>query len=316
VSVPAASRPPRIGPVPEPAAGERDDLDEAAAVFAEARPRIFGIAYRMLGSWSEAEDVVQDAWLRWQATDRSAVRTPAAFLATTTTRLCLNLLQSARARRETYIGPWLPEPVDTGADPTLRAERDEALELAVLLLLEKLTPTERAAYVLRESFTYPYPEIAEILQLSQPNVRQLVSRARRHVTEDRRAPVSETAHRQLLDAFLVAARTGDVAGLESVLAADVVSWSDGNGAKQVARKAVGGRARVAQFLMAFRDHFWPGLQVAWVEANGRPAVLLSTGGVTRALLTVTASDRGIEQLQWIMSPAKLDAFARSGSRPV
>ena len=246
MSAPAATGHPRIGPVPEPVAGERDDLDEAAAVFAEVRPRLFGIAYRMLGSWSEAEDVVQEAWLRWQATDRSAVRTPAAFLATTTTRLCLNLLQSARARRETYIGPWLPEPVDTRADPTLRAERDEALELAVLLLLEKLTPAERAAYVLRESFAYPYLEIAEILQLSQPNVRQLVSRARRHVTEDRRAPVSETTHRQLLQAFLLAARTGDVAGLESVLAADVVSWSDGNGAKQVARKAVVGRARVAQ----------------------------------------------------------------------
>ena len=236
-------------------------------------------------------------------------------MATTTTRLCLNLLQSARARRETYIGPWLPEPVDTRADPTLRAERDEALELAVLLL-EKLTPAERAAYVLRESFGYPYPEIAETLQLSQPNVRQLVSRARRHVTEDRRAPVSETTHRQLLQAFLLAARTGDVAGLESVLAADVVSWSDGNGAKQVARKAVVGRARVAQFLVAFRERFWPGTQVTWVEANGRPAVLLSTEGVPRALLTVTASDRGLEQLQWIMSPAKLDAFVRSGSRPV
>ncbi|WP_246485830.1 sigma factor [Kribbella qitaiheensis] len=137
------------------------DLDEAAAGFAGVRPRLFGIAYRMLGSSAEAEDIVQDAWLRWQAYDRSKVIEPAAFLATTTTRLAINAAQSARVRRESYIGPWLPEPIDTANDPALGAERDDALELAQLHLLEKLSPTQRAAYVLREAFDYPYDEIAE-----------------------------------------------------------------------------------------------------------------------------------------------------------
>src|SRR6476660_721033 len=133
-------------------------LDDAASIFNGLRARLFGIAYRMLGSAAEAEDVVQDTWLRWQATDRSVVLDPTAFLVTTTTRLAINVAQSARARRETYVCPWLPEPVDTSADPALGAERGEALEFAVLLLLERLPPVERAAYVLREAFDYPYDE--------------------------------------------------------------------------------------------------------------------------------------------------------------
>lgn len=159
------------------------DLEQATAEFIAVRGRLFGIAYRMLGSSSEAEDIVQEAWLRWQTADRSAVVDPAAFLATTTTRLCLNALQSARARRETYVGPWLPEPVDTSADPHLGAERGEALELATVMLMEKLQPTERAAYVLREAFDYPYARIAEIVQVKEANARQLVSRARKHIDQ-------------------------------------------------------------------------------------------------------------------------------------
>ena len=178
-----------------------DDLDQAAAVFTSVRPRLFGIGYRMLSSASEAEDLVQDVWLRWQSCDRSAVVNPAAFLATTTTRLAINELQSARARRETYIGPWLPEPVDTSADPYLGAERGEALEFAALLLMEKLSANERAAYVLREAFDYPYGQIAEILRSTEPAVRQLVSRARKRMTGERRASVNATAQRELLTTF-------------------------------------------------------------------------------------------------------------------
>ena len=129
--------------------------DDGLSAFLRMRPRLFGIAYRMLGSAAEAEDVVQDVWMRWQSTNRKVVENPPAFLATTTTRLCINVSQSAHTRRETYVGTWLPEPVDTGSDPAMGAERDEALRLAVLLLLEKLSPTERAAYVLREAFDYP-----------------------------------------------------------------------------------------------------------------------------------------------------------------
>jgi len=300
--------------VPEPATDPPDELDDAAATFTALRPRLFGIAYRILGSWTEAEDIVQEAWLRWQGTDRGAVVNPAAFLATVTTRLCLNLAQSAPARRETYIGPWLPEPVDTSADPTVGAEQGEAVELAVLLLLEKLTPTERAAYILRESFAYPYPEIAAILQLSQANVRQLVSRARKHVAGQHSAPVDPTAHRRLLEAFLAAAQTGNLASLEHLLAADVVSYSDANGAVRAARIPVIGRAHVAAFIVAFRPRFWAGTSTAWVEANGRPAVLISSGDTAMALLTVSASDRGIHQLQWLMNPSKLEAFSRSLTR--
>src|SRR6201991_3159225 len=135
---------------------ERGGYDDGLSAFAAVRPRLFGIAYRMLGSAAEAEDIVQDVWLRWQATDRSVVENPPAFLATTTTRMCINFAQSAQSRRETYIGSWLPEPVDTSSDPSLGAERGEALNLAVLILLENLPPTERAAYVLREAFDYSY----------------------------------------------------------------------------------------------------------------------------------------------------------------
>lgn len=203
--------------------------DDGLSAFLRARPRLFGIAYRMLGSAAEAEDIVQDVWVRWQTTDRSPVRNPQAFLVAVTTRLAINVLHSARARRETCAGSWLPELVDTTTDPDLGAERGEALNVAVLLLLEKLLPTERAAYVLREAFNYPYREIAAILRVEEANARQLVSRAREHVSGGRCAPVSPAEQRRLLNAFVAAARTGDLAGLESLFASDVVSTSDGGG---------------------------------------------------------------------------------------
>jgi RNA polymerase sigma-70 factor, ECF subfamily len=206
---------------------DTDPRDDGLSAFVSARPRLFGIAYRMLGSAAEAEDIVQDVWVRWQTTDRSVVRDTLAFLATTTTRLAINVVQSARSRRETYVGPWLPEPVDTSADPELGAERGEALEFAVLVLLEKLSPTERAAYVLREAFNYSYREIADVLRLEEANTRQLVNRARQHVADGRRAPVSSTEQRRLLDAFIAAAQKGDVTALEGLFASDIVSRSDG-----------------------------------------------------------------------------------------
>src|SRR3954469_9639382 len=212
-----------------------EDLDQAAAIFGEVRPRLFGIAYRMLGSASEAEDIVQDVWLRWQTADRSVVLDPPAFLATTATRLAINLAESARSRHERYVGPWLSEPVDTSTDPQLGAERGEALEFAVLLLLEKLSPTERAAYVLREAFDYPYRQIADILQLEEANTRQLVARARQHITDGRRTPVSSTEQRRLLETFIAAAQKGDLATLEGLFASDVVSYSDGGGVVRAAR---------------------------------------------------------------------------------
>ncbi|MFL6073590.1 MAG: RNA polymerase sigma-70 factor [Mycobacteriales bacterium] len=291
-----------------------EDLAQAVAVFTGVRPRLFGIAYRMLGSAAEAEDLVQDVWLRWQTYDRATVTNPGAFLATTATRLAINALQSARVRHETYVGPWLPEPVDTSADPYLGAERGEALELAVLLLMERLTPHERAAYVLREAFDYPYPRIAEILRSSEAAVRQLVSRARRHVAGDRREPVSAAERQRLLATFLDAARSGDLDSLEELLAADVVSYTDGGGIRGASRVPVVGAPRVARYLRAFADRFWVGVDVAWASVNGQAGALLSRDGTVFAVLTIDASADGIHQILWMMNPAKITAVSAVGGR--
>ncbi|MGP4046157.1 sigma-70 family RNA polymerase sigma factor [Streptomyces sp. 2A115] len=195
-------------------------LEDAVSAFAGLRPRLFHIAHRILGSTAEAEDVVQDAWLRWQNTDRAQVLNPPAYLTRTTARLALNVAQSARSRHET-AGPLLAEPVDTRTDPVALAERAEALELALLLLLEKLDPTERAAYVLRVAFEYSYSEIADNLQLSQVNTRQLVSRAHKRLfAERRRKTVSTGEHRRFLEAFVAAAQSGNLTCLEDVLTVD------------------------------------------------------------------------------------------------
>jgi RNA polymerase sigma factor (sigma-70 family) len=188
--------------------------DDGLSAFMSVRPRLFGIAYRMLGSAAEAEDIVQDVWVRWQTAERSRVRDAAAFLVTTATRLAINVMQSARSRRETYVGPWLPETVDTSADPRSRAERGQALARGLVLLLERLTPTERAAYILREAFDYPYRDIASVLRLAEANARQVVTRARQHVASGRRVPARSTEQGALFDAFITAARNGDVARLE------------------------------------------------------------------------------------------------------
>jgi RNA polymerase sigma-70 factor, ECF subfamily len=192
-----------------------------AASFEAVRPRLFGIAYRTLESAADADDVVQDAWIRWQGTDRNRVRDAAAFLATTTKRLALNVAQSARARRETSIDPRHPEPIDLHADPTLGAERREALELAMRMLMERLSLSERAAYVLREAFDYPYRQIAEVLATSEENARQLVTRARLRLAGEPRRQVGAVEQRRFIDAFVEAAQTGDLTTLEAFLAADV-----------------------------------------------------------------------------------------------
>jgi RNA polymerase sigma-70 factor (TIGR02957 family) len=288
--------------------GETAEHDDGLSAFAGVRPRLFGIAYRMLGSAAEAEDIVQDVWVRWQSTNRSVVRDPPAFLAKTTTRLCISLAQSAHSRRETYVGEWLPEPVDTAADPTLGAERGEALGFAVLVLLEKLSPKERAAYVLREAFDYSYSQIVDILRVDEANTRQLVSRARKHIADGRRTPASKEEQRRLLEAFVDAAQKGDMAGLEGLFAEDVVSHSDGGGIVRAARVPVSGRERVAKFIAA-ASHFWKGVTLAWVETNGQAAVLVSRDGVPVALTTIDASAQGIDQIMWIMRPSKLAAIS-------
>lgn len=286
-------------------------VDQATKDFLAARPQLFGIAYRILGSSVEAEDIVQETWLRWHNADRANVVEPTAFLTTVTARLAINLAQSARVRRESYIGPWLPEPVDTTVDPQVGAERAEALELAVLFLMEKLNPVERTAYVLREAFDYPYHRIADILETSEANARQLVSRARKHLAAERRKRVSPAEHRRLLEVFLSAARTGDLSVLEDLLAEDVVSYSDGGGTRGASKIPVTGRLRVARYLAAFAPRFWPEADIRWVEANGRPAVLVSAGGNAVALLCIDASADGIDRIMWVMNPSKLLPYVAS-----
>jgi RNA polymerase sigma-70 factor (ECF subfamily) len=195
------------------------------ASFQAVRPRLFGIAFRTLESAADAEDVVQDTWIRWQGTDRNTVRDAAAFLATTAKRLALNVAQSAYARRETSTDPWDHEPVDLDDDPTLGAERREALEFAMRLLMERLSASERAAYVLREAFDYPYRRISDVLATSEANARQLVTRARLRLASEPRRQVSAAEHQRLIDAFVDAAQTGDLTTLEQLLAADVVTSS-------------------------------------------------------------------------------------------
>ena len=284
---------------------ESGDLNEAVTVFDVHRRRLFGIAYRMLSSVADAEDIVQETWIRWQGADRSQIREPAAFLTTVATRLSINILQSSHTRREKYIGPWLPEPVNTDDDPALGAERAEALQFAMLLTLEKLTPTERAAYILREAFDYPYPRIAEVISCSVVSARQLVSRARAHLSSTRTTTVEPAAQRRLLEAFLTAARQGDTQELEALFAADVVSYTDGNGVKLAARIPVIGRGRVAKFVAAFAHHFWTGKTIGWVHVNGQPAATLTENGKVTTMVTVSTSADGIHQLLWVMNPEKL-----------
>jgi len=219
-------REPGVGPTTEAVGTEAGGLDQAASVFIGARPGLFKIAYRVLGSVGEAEDVVQDVWLRWQGTDRTVVLDPPAFLAATTTRLAINVAQSARRRYEAPVGRILPEPVDSGLGPEAGVERQDAVEMALLLLMEKLTPAERAAYVLREAFAYPYRKISEFLHLGVANTRQLVRRARKRLATERRAPVSSADHRHLVRAFLAAAQTGELAVLEELLAMEAAGRTD------------------------------------------------------------------------------------------
>jgi RNA polymerase sigma factor (sigma-70 family) len=304
-----------ISAAPEAISGQRrtsaDSIDDALAAFLGVRARLFGIAYRILGSAADADDIVQSVWLKWQMTDRSVVREPAAFLTTTAVRLAIKVAQSAHARRETYVGPWLPEPVDTSTDPYLGAECGDALELAVLVLLEKLSPNERAAYVLREAFDYPYGQIAETLQLTEPNVRQLITRARKHVRSERHAPASAGEQKRLLSAFISAAQEGNVVALEGLFAPEVASYADGGGILNAARVPVRGRAIVAKYIAKIAAPFWAGVTLKIIDANGRASLAMLRAGEVIALATITASKRRIEQIMWVMRPSKLVAISQA-----
>jgi RNA polymerase sigma-70 factor (ECF subfamily) len=262
----------------------------------------------MLGSASEAEDTVQDAYLRWDAADRTSVREPAAWLTKALTNLCLTRLTSARARRESYVGPWLPEPVltaDMALGPLDTAEQRDAVSMAFLLLLERLTPPERAVFVLREAFGYSHREIGAILDLTETNCQQLHHRARRHLAEDRpRFDPSSAERTRIARRFLAAARSGDLTGLQELLAADVVSWADGGGRTNAARKPVRGAERVARYL-ARLSRGLPDLEIVETEVNGQPGVLVIVGGELVLVIVLEITDGHVSTIRLVANPEKL-----------
>jgi RNA polymerase sigma-70 factor (TIGR02957 family) len=253
-------------------------------LLAELRPGAFAIAYRMLGSVAEAEDVVQEALLRLHRTLEGGERidSPAAYLATVTTRLAINELRSARARRERYVGEWLPEPILTDGrdDPAVHAELADSLSLALLVVLESLTPEQRAVLLLRDVFDYSYAEIARIVDKNEPAVRQMATRARRQVEEGRPRFQATDEHREVLARrFIEAAERGDLAGLEAVLAADVRLTGDGGGKVPSLARALNGRARVAATLRNWIGQMMrvPDLAIRGTEVNGAPGILILDG---------------------------------------
>ena len=284
------------------------DLDDLARDFEFLRPRLFGIAYRMLGSAVEAEDVIQDAWVRWQTTDRSGIRSPAAFLTTMTTRLSLNVATSSRRRRETYIGPWLPEPVLTATDPQLGAENAEALEIGLLLLMERLTPMERAVYLLHEAFDYPYRDIAEVIETTEANARQLSRRARLHLTQHSDKRVSVAQKNRLLRSFLAAAQAGDVERLQALLTDDIMVYSDGGGIVSAARRPIEGRDRVARFLLGALQKVPTDGDISFVPVNGADAVVVRRAGEPYLVGMIGVTDTGIDRIFFAMNPEKLGAL--------
>jgi RNA polymerase sigma-70 factor, ECF subfamily len=288
-------------------------------VYARLRPLLFSIAYRMVASVGEAEDLVQEAFVRYHQHEArgEAVADPKAFLSTVVTRLAIDHLRSARVRREAYVGPWLPEPIVTDdspdADPARHAELADSLSLAFLVVLEQLSPLERAAFLLREVFGYGYDEIAGMLERSQDSCRQLVARARRHLDADRpRYEVSARQHQELTDRFLQACLTGDVDGLAALLAADVVLVTDGGGRVRAVRKPVLGRDKVGRVLVTIMqpDRRAGVAAIRPVRVNGRPGRLaVDASGAPLGVLELDVADGLVQAIRLVLNPDKLGHLA-------
>jgi RNA polymerase sigma-70 factor (TIGR02957 family) len=297
------------------AASDRGSLGRVSGVvedFEAQRPRLFWLAYRLLGSASEAEDAVQDAYLRLHAADPTRIESLPAWLTKAVTNLCLNRLTSARARREVYPGPWLPEPVltdDRTLGPQETAEQRETVSIALLSLMEQLKPNERAAFVLREAFAYSHFEIAAILEMSEANARQVYRRARQRLGEPRQSVHrADTAQwRRLVDRFFTAASAGDVTGLVEILTDDVTSTADGGGKVAAARRIVTGRERTANYLARALSRYLPQLRLRLdvAEVNGEPAVLAFDGDTLSGVLCFETTGDRIAALRVVANPDKL-----------
>lgn len=283
----------------------------AVEQFETYRPLLFSIAYRMLGSVMEAEDMVQEAWLRYRTTPLESIRSPKAFLSTVITRLCLNQLDTARVKREAYIGPWLPEPLLTAEDqspsPADEVEMRESISVAFLVLLETLTPVERAVFLLRQVFEYEYAEIAAMVGKDEAACRQLFSRAKKHIAEHRpRFKPTPEQHRQVLDRFVSAVTDGDVDGLNRMLADDVTMWADGGGKiKGAATRPLHGREAVATFLMASTRLAVEGYRAELAELNGEPSVILRSGDKAFLVVFIGLEQEQVREIRVIGNPDKL-----------
>ncbi|MEZ5353990.1 MAG: RNA polymerase sigma-70 factor [Bryobacteraceae bacterium] len=285
-------------------------LDDSAGPFEAHRALILGIAYRMLGSWSDAEDIAQEAWLRWSDSSAAEVRSPRAYLTTLTARLCLDHIKSARVRREKYVGPWLPEPV---AEPTPDpVERAETISYAFLVLLETLTPTERAVFILREAFDTGYTEIAGLLELSESNCRQLFKRAKDHLAANRPRFAPEPERRQaLMAAFFRASAQGDLDAIASMLKHGAVLIGDGGGKVAAAGRPIEGAAAIAKFMASLGRLAPPGLSLEWITVNGGDPALLATDGGTVVTLAICEFDgEQIRRIFMVRNPDKLRRFVR------
>ncbi|TKJ24529.1 RNA polymerase subunit sigma-24 [Blastococcus sp. CCUG 61487] len=291
-------------------------MTDVLGVFDRHRPLLFSVAYQMLGSVADAEDAVQDAWLRWSAADRDDVADPRAYLVRVTTRLALDRLDSARARRESYVGPWLPEPLLTQpvtagpepADPTTAAELGEQVSLALLVVLETLSPAERAVFVLREVFGLPVAEVATALGRSEAAVRQMAHRAREHVQARRpRFDADRREQREITERFLAACAGGDMAALLSALAPDAVLISDGGGKVSAALRPILGADKVARFTLgiATQGFALPGLRVEVVDVNGAAAVVAWVDGEPLMSMSLVVADGRVEQVLVVRNPDKL-----------
>jgi len=281
--------------------------ESSASEFERHRPVLFGIAYRMLGSVMDADDVVQEAYLRWERADRTAVESPRAYLSTVVTRLSIDALREARRRREVYVGEWLPEPLSTGPDPMSSADLAESLSTAFLVMLESLAPPERAAFLLREVFAHDYTDIAKVLGKSEVNCRQMVKRAKdRLAAREQRFEPSREEQAELLAKFLTGTETGNYADLVEALAEDAVLYSDHGGKVPAAQRPILGADKIARFLMGVTRRFpLPSPEVHVLSLNGRPGVVVMSEGHPSSAFTFDWSDHRISRIYVVRNPEKL-----------
>jgi RNA polymerase sigma-70 factor (ECF subfamily) len=295
-----------------PPAGET----EATRLFTAQRDFLLGVAYRILGRVTDAEDVVQEAWLRWSRTDPGPVDDARAFLVRVTTRLALDRLRRIKARHEAYVGPWLPEPLLTGPDVAQDVELAESVSFALLIVLETLSPLERAVFVLREVFAFSFAEIAQILDRSEVAVRQVASRARGHVRERRPRFDSDPAtRRRVTERFMAACQSGDVATLMGVLAPGVRLEVDSGGKVRAPQIPLRGAPAVVRFLAFASTQPYPDLKIVTTDLNGGPGLIITSEGTAIGAVVLDVADGLVEVIRMVANPEKLAGLAPGGARP-